>query len=78
MAESMTPFTDWGIPYNPEGEQFSCAKIGDRLGDFGWDFELQWKDKIEHPVELVRVAVSGNGMPLRITVGDKWGEGDSS
>ncbi len=36
---------DWRVPPNPEGEQFSCAGIGNCLGGFGWDVGLQWTDK---------------------------------
>ncbi len=61
----------WGIPPNPPGEQFSCARIGDTLGDFGFVFELAWLDKIEHPVELVRAVRSSTGGAMRLTVDDR-------
>ncbi|KAK4033290.1 hypothetical protein C8A01DRAFT_19752, partial [Parachaetomium inaequale] len=62
----------WGIPPiakdGNEEEQFSCAKLGDRLSDFGKAHRLVWMDKIEHPVELVRVVRAGDGRVLRATV----------
>jgi hypothetical protein len=64
----------WGIPPSSPiktGEQFSCAKIGQRLSEFAKNRVVVWTDKIEHPVELVRVMRSGDGRVLRATVDDK-------
>lgn len=68
----------WGIPPtgyasggNASGDQFSCARIGNRLSDFGKDHQMVWKDKIEHPVELVRVLRSTEGRVLRATVDER-------
>ncbi|KAI2621118.1 hypothetical protein GGR54DRAFT_89515 [Hypoxylon sp. NC1633] len=47
---------NWGIPPSCKGEQFSCARIGDMMAKFGFEHQLDWTEKIEHPVELVRVA----------------------
>lgn len=59
----------WGrLPSSRGGEQFSIARIGKRLGDFGLDVELELTDLIEHPVELVRVVLSADGYPLPIKV----------
>ncbi|KAL2130039.1 hypothetical protein VTI74DRAFT_6968 [Chaetomium olivicolor] len=65
----------WGIPPTPAGkeeeeeeEQFSVAKVGNRLSDFGEDYHVVWTDKIEHPVELVGVVRTGDGGLLRATV----------
>lgn len=62
-------WSGWGtLPTSPDEQQLSCAKIGNRLGDFGWDVELKLTDMIEHPVELVRVVRTSDGSALRITV----------
>jgi hypothetical protein len=69
----------WGIPPMPglasrEGpkDQFSCAKIGPSLSSFGKNYQMVWTDKIEHPVELVRVKCSEDGRLLRATVDEKF------
>lgn len=69
----------WGIPpiaglagREESKDQFSCAKIGPSLSSFGKDYQMVWIDKIEHPVELVRVKRSGNGRIVRATVDEKF------
>ncbi|KAL7954398.1 hypothetical protein V8C34DRAFT_294389 [Trichoderma compactum] len=42
-----------GIPPSSTGEQFSCARIGGTLRDFGFEVKLAWSEQIHHPVELV-------------------------
>ncbi|KAH6844918.1 hypothetical protein B0I37DRAFT_343653 [Chaetomium sp. MPI-CAGE-AT-0009] len=64
----------WGIPPTATldgGDQFSCAKLGPRLSSFGKDHQIVWSEKIEHPVELVRVKHSKDGRVLRATVDEK-------
>jgi hypothetical protein len=67
----------WGIPPVAKGgnekEQFSCAKLADRFSDLGKAYRVVWMDKIEHPVELVRVVRSRNGGVLRATVDEEFG-----
>jgi hypothetical protein len=62
----------WGIPPtgdNEPKEQFSVARIGDTLGSLGYAKTMVWKDKIGHPVELVRVKPAGNTLgAIRQTV----------
>ena len=65
--------SDWGmLPTSKDDEQFSCAKIGDRLAHFGFGVELELTEIIDHPVELVRVVRGGPETPmLRLTVDDE-------
>ncbi|KAL6809414.1 hypothetical protein GGI42DRAFT_366147 [Trichoderma sp. SZMC 28013] len=58
----------WGIPPSSPGEQFSCARIGGTLRDFGFKFKLAWNEQIHHPVELVWVVKSPTGGAMRVTV----------
>ncbi|KAI5859981.1 hypothetical protein GGS23DRAFT_583344 [Durotheca rogersii] len=65
----------WGIlpPLYGGGErqQFSMARIGDTLGCLGYGKPLVLEEKVEHPVELVRVKPSGNALgAIRQTVDD--------
>ncbi|KAK4150989.1 hypothetical protein C8A00DRAFT_17552 [Chaetomidium leptoderma] len=65
----------WGIPPTTPidgDEQFSCAKLGQHLSEFGKGHRVVWMDRIEHPVELVRVTRSGDGRVLRATVDEKF------
>lgn len=55
----------WGTPPH---SQFSCAKIGQRLGAMGFETEVVWKEIIEHPVELVCLKIMGDGSAMRATV----------
>ncbi|KAL7926894.1 hypothetical protein ACQKWADRAFT_326950 [Trichoderma austrokoningii] len=52
----------WGILPSSPGEQFSCARIGKAMGDFGFMNKLAWNDQIQHPVELVRVVKAPMGV----------------
>jgi hypothetical protein len=72
----------WGIPptdlfwwRKPAQErwkcQFSCAKLGPSLSSFGRGRQVVWTEKINHPVELVRVKRLGDGRIVRVTVDDK-------
>lgn len=72
----------WGIPptglfrcHHPDRkcrkDQFSCAKLGPSLSSFGKDYRIVWTEKINHPVELVRVKRLGDGHMARVTVDDK-------
>lgn len=63
---------EWGIPPSQPGEQFSCVQIGDTMGEFSFDFELAWTDKINHPAELVLVFESSNGGVMRVVIGSKY------
>ncbi|KAK3348806.1 hypothetical protein B0T25DRAFT_546561 [Lasiosphaeria hispida] len=63
----------WGIlppPYSGgQTQQFSMARIGDTLGCLGYGKPLVLEEKVEHPVELVRVKPSGNALgAIRQTV----------
>ncbi|KAK3934139.1 hypothetical protein QBC46DRAFT_428946 [Diplogelasinospora grovesii] len=62
----------WGIlpPYSGgQTQQFSMARIGDTLGCLGYRKPLVLEEKVEHPVELVRVKRSGNALSaIRQTV----------
>jgi hypothetical protein len=58
----------WGRPPHPEGAQFSCATIGRRLKDMGFDKVLNWEDCIRRPVELVWLVRAANQEILRATV----------
>ncbi|OIW23290.1 hypothetical protein CONLIGDRAFT_693898 [Coniochaeta ligniaria NRRL 30616] len=58
----------WGIPPHSHNLQFSCAKVGQRLGDMGFATEVEWTQIIEHPVELVCLTVMGDGSAMRATV----------
>jgi hypothetical protein len=54
----------WGMPPAAafpgcKYEQFSCARVGNRLSDFGKRHHMVWTDKIRDPIELVRVLRSG-------------------
>ncbi|KAL7788378.1 hypothetical protein V8C37DRAFT_418387 [Trichoderma ceciliae] len=63
---------EWGLLPGLPGEQFSCARIGNMMGGFGFNVKLEWTDKIDHPVELVRVVRSSTGGAMRITVDSKY------
>ncbi|KAK3364775.1 hypothetical protein B0T24DRAFT_598106 [Lasiosphaeria ovina] len=59
----------WGIPPSRGNDgkpheqlQFSVARIGDTLGSLGYVKPLCWHDKVEQPVELVRVKRAGNAL----------------
>ncbi|KAK0724274.1 hypothetical protein B0H67DRAFT_640844 [Lasiosphaeris hirsuta] len=57
----------WGIPpglfkHQMPHDQFSLARIGDNLRALGYAQPPSWNDKIEHPVELVRVKLAGNAL----------------
>ncbi|KAL7936453.1 hypothetical protein V8C35DRAFT_295526 [Trichoderma chlorosporum] len=58
----------WGIPPSSPNEQFSCARIGSNMRDFGFKFQLAWNDQTRHPVELVWAVRSPMGGGMRITV----------
>jgi hypothetical protein len=61
---------EWGkLPGAGPEQQFSCARVGRCLGDLvSFDTELKWTDVIEHPVELVRLKVTGSGRVLRSSI----------
>ncbi|KAL7899013.1 hypothetical protein HDV63DRAFT_379171 [Trichoderma sp. SZMC 28014] len=66
---------NWGIPpSSPEEQQvqFSCAKIGNALRDFGFGKRLRWTEQIQHPVELVWAVRSSTGSAMRITVDSNY------
>ncbi|KAM7209081.1 hypothetical protein V8F20_000690 [Naviculisporaceae sp. PSN 640] len=57
----------WG--FLPSGEHFAVARISRSLGELGYLREMKWDEKIEHPVELVRVRPAGNPLgAIRQTV----------
>ncbi|RKU41486.1 hypothetical protein DL546_005232 [Coniochaeta pulveracea] len=58
----------WGRPPHPEGAQFSCATIGRRLADMGFNKVLNWENCIKRPVELVWLVRAANQQLLRSTV----------
>ncbi|RFU79616.1 hypothetical protein TARUN_2588 [Trichoderma arundinaceum] len=58
----------WGIPPSSPGEQFSCARIGSTMRDFGFSVKLAWSEQIHHPVELVWAVRSSMGGAMRATV----------
>ncbi|KAM0259568.1 hypothetical protein ACHAQJ_003294 [Trichoderma viride] len=58
----------WGIPPSSPGEQFSCARIGSTMRDFGFKVKLAWSEQIHHPVELVWAVRSSMGGAIRATV----------
>ncbi|KAL7913150.1 hypothetical protein GGI35DRAFT_442158 [Trichoderma velutinum] len=62
----------WGIPPSPPGEQFSCARIGNAMRDFGFKVKLAWDEQVQHPVELVWAVRSSMGGAMRITVDDYY------
>ncbi|KAK3364209.1 hypothetical protein B0T25DRAFT_598083 [Lasiosphaeria hispida] len=68
----------WGIPPgrgkdNKPHDQFSLARIGDNLGVLGYAKPISWHDKIEHPVELVRVKRAGNVLgAIRQTIDERY------
>ncbi|KAL6898415.1 hypothetical protein GGI43DRAFT_409082 [Trichoderma evansii] len=64
--------SQWGIPPSSPSEQFSCARIGNTLQDFGFRNKLAWKDQIQHPVELVWVVKSPMGGVRRVTVDSNY------
>jgi hypothetical protein len=55
----------WGTPpaawadSKDEYDHFGCARVGNRLSDFGKRHHMVWTDKIRDPIELVRVLRSG-------------------
>ncbi|KAL7816797.1 hypothetical protein V8C44DRAFT_347831 [Trichoderma aethiopicum] len=59
----------WGIPPSSPGEQFSCARIGNSLRDFGFGHQLVWTEQVRHPVELVWAVRSPMGGAMRVTAG---------
>ncbi|KAM0481817.1 hypothetical protein ACHAPX_003146 [Trichoderma viride] len=59
---------EWGIPPSSPEAQFSCAKIGGALEDFGFEKMLAWNEQTQHPVELVWVVRSSTGGAMRVTV----------
>ncbi|UKZ69262.1 uncharacterized protein TrAtP1_010274 [Trichoderma atroviride] len=64
--------SEWGIPPSSPEVQFSCAKIGRALRDFGFQKRLTWNEQIQHPVELVWVVRSSTGSAMRITVDSNY------
>ncbi|KAL1633538.1 hypothetical protein SLS58_011053 [Diplodia intermedia] len=56
----------WGY-MEPSDEQFTCARIGNRLGEMHFGKELLWTERVRHPVELVRVVRKGDGLLKRVT-----------
>lgn len=62
----------WGIPPSSPGEQFSCARIGSTMRDFGFNIKLAWNDQVYHPVELVRAVRSSMGGAMRVTVDSNY------
>ncbi|KAL7954421.1 hypothetical protein V8C34DRAFT_317321 [Trichoderma compactum] len=59
---------EWGIPPSSPGEQFSCARIGNNMRDFGFKVKLAWDEQIHRPVELVWAVKSSMGGAMRVTV----------
>ncbi|KAL1614616.1 hypothetical protein SLS54_009586 [Diplodia seriata] len=57
----------WGY-MEPSNEKFTCARIGNRLGEMRFGKELLWTERVRHPVELVRVVRMGDGRLKRVTV----------
>lgn len=65
--------SEWGIPPSSPGVQFSCARIGNALRDFGLKNKLAWNDdQTQHPVELVWVVKSPMGGVKRVTVDSNY------
>ncbi|OJD30408.1 uncharacterized protein BKCO1_610005 [Diplodia corticola] len=58
---------EWGY-MEPSDEQFTCARIGNRLGEMRFGKELLWTERVRHPVELVRVVRMGDGRLKRVSV----------
>lgn len=63
---------EWGIPPSSPGEQFSCARIGSAMRDFGFKTKLAWNDQVHHPVELVWAVRSSMGGAMRVTVDSNY------
>ncbi|PON20216.1 hypothetical protein TGAM01_v210900 [Trichoderma gamsii] len=64
--------SEWGIPPSSPEAQFSCAKIGRALRDFGFGKRLAWNEQIQHPVELVWAVRSSTGSAMRVTVDSNY------
>jgi hypothetical protein len=58
----------WGMPPRSNGLQFSCAQIGQRLGDMGFGFVVEWTCIVDHPVELVPLRTTVDGRAIRVMV----------
>ncbi|EHK17762.1 uncharacterized protein TRIVIDRAFT_66663 [Trichoderma virens Gv29-8] len=58
----------WGVPPSSPGEQFSCARIGNTMRDFGFKVKLAWNEQIHYPVELVWAVRSSMGAAMRATM----------
>ena len=57
---------------------FCVAGIGDKLGEMGFERYMEFGEKVEWPVEIVRVMWAGNGMGfVRERVGEPLVEGAS-
>lgn len=65
--QSCRSTTKWGA-MPPSNQEFTCARIGDKLGGMGWNKQIQWKEMVTIPVELVRVVRMGFGRLMRATV----------
>lgn len=63
---------EWGIPFSAPELQFSCARIGNALQDFGFKKKLEWKEQTQHPVELVWTVRASNGGAMRVTVDSNY------
>ncbi|KAL7920426.1 hypothetical protein ACQKWADRAFT_298512 [Trichoderma austrokoningii] len=64
--------SDWGMLPSSLEMQFSCARIGNALRDFGFKKKLEWDEQIHHPVELVRTVKSSRGVVMRVTVDSNY------
>ncbi|KAF3071997.1 hypothetical protein CFAM422_005750 [Trichoderma lentiforme] len=72
LSREQVTDASWGIPPSSPGEQFSCARIGNAMRDFGFKVKLAWNEQIHHPVELVWAVKSSMGGAMRITVDDNY------
>lgn len=62
----------WGIPPSSPEQQFSCARIGNALRDFGFEYKLAWDEQVHHPVELVWAVRSPMGGAMRVTADSNY------
>ncbi|KAL6698522.1 hypothetical protein J3F84DRAFT_363110 [Trichoderma pleuroticola] len=78
LSREQVTHAEWGIPpsLSSPGEQFSCARIGNAMRDFGFKVKLAWNEQIHHPVELVWAVKSPRGGAMRITVDGNYSTGE--
>jgi hypothetical protein len=69
--------SNWGY-LGKTDQQFSVAKIADKITDLGFNKSIRLTEVVDYPVEIVRTVKTGQGAIIRATVAQKGRSTDST